>query len=162
MTFGISRQRSASLRFVKFHCNARFNRHDLRVRTSNLRHANCAFSGNHGLFEEAVFHDLRVRGPVSGPIHPKRKNPRFYASPFPASNSGGRIRTSDLRVMSGIRSKSVTSGITGNELRPRDLRSRAVPFHIYHVDHVLRIVGYKVGYIFDRSIMTISWHGSAD
>jgi hypothetical protein len=26
----------------------------------------------------------------------------------------------------------------------------------------LRIVGYKVGYIFDRSIMTISWHGSAD
>jgi hypothetical protein len=33
-------------------------------------------------------------------------------------------------------------------MRPRDLRSRDLWFQVYHATHVLRFVGYKIGYIF--------------
>src|SRR2546421_8912485 len=66
-------------------------------------------------------------------------------------NSGGRIRTSDLRVMSPDGSFFTSAVFLKTSSSPKELRPRAVPFHDTHVAHVFQNLMYGSMYDFRRS-----------
>jgi hypothetical protein len=94
----------------------------------------------------------------------------MHISHYPTSNSGGRIRTSDLRVMSAISSKSGTFCEISNLWSPRRLQQRAHGRQEYHVCHVFQSVVYapvyarrtkprRVRTMFSTSLCArIAWH----
>jgi hypothetical protein len=88
----------------------------------------------------------RPPGSIGPPM--KQIRPTIIGWPEVICNSGGRIRTSDLRVMSVIDAQNATAEFASYYVQPRDLRTRAVLSQVYHVTHVCRSVGYKIGYIF--------------
>jgi len=81
----------------------------------------------------------------------KEKGTRIAASPFVIWNSGGRIRTSDLRVMSGFRSKTVTVVTTRTYNDRKALRPSACRSHDIPATRVFPLVMYRLMYIFPRS-----------
>ena len=77
----------------------------------------------------------------------KKERTRIAASPFQFGSSGGRIRTSDLRVMSGFRSHPVSvcwRDIYGNR---KGLHPCAALVHLPHFDHVFQRNVYRFVYI---------------
>src|SRR5258706_15251906 len=62
--------------------------------------------------------------------------------------SGGRIRTSDLWVMSVIRSKTISLEITHTYGNPKALRPRAAATHGTHGTRVFHLAMYRMMYIF--------------
>ena len=85
---------------------------------------------------------------AAGPFLAKEKGTRIAASPFVIWNSGGRIRTSDLRVMSGIRSKTLTVEITHTSSDRKALRPPARATHDTPATPVFPLVMYSLMYIF--------------
>src|SRR2546423_14208602 len=76
----------------------------------------------------------------------EEKRTRIAASPFVFGSSGGRIRTSDLRVMSVIRSKTTSLEITRTYGNPKALRPWASATHDTHGTAVFPLVMYRMMY----------------
>src|SRR5260221_12850536 len=70
--------------------------------------------------------------------------------------SGGRIRTSDLWVMSVIRSKTISLEIPRTYGNPKALRPRAAATHGTHGTRVFHLVMYRMMYIFRVSTFGVA------
>ena len=66
--------------------------------------------------------------------------------------SGGRIRTSDLRVMSVFEASRPNDDIDGSYSKPVGLRPRRMGCDFTHVCHVSQRMGYSMGYKFSVQI----------
>ena len=88
-----------------------------------------------------------MRPPGSCHDEPKQSRPAISDWPARISSSGGRIRTSDLRVMSGIRSFSLSAFQSRNCGIPEELRPPTCAFHVNHVDPVFQRIVYSFVYI---------------
>jgi hypothetical protein len=83
---------------------------------------------------------------------PKTESQPKWLAFMDLSNSGGRIRTSDLRVMSVIEASRATPWSSRKLQQTRGFTATAFGGDVNDVCHVFQKMGYRMGYKFDAPL----------